>query len=633
MFKFLQGREPPFANAGFKLSTQTPQPVASDSQLLPLDAEAIEYPDKTLITVSVTGTPQREEQRENDDRYCARHFPGHVVLSPLNVVLARLGSPLLVEKLIQLTQVASNALDNRLKRDILGKFSREFIPSSRLKDRFINGRYWLARLADAATDDNPPLRLDYFHGSDAELPPQHGYKKNRTYDASLRPCAAEISTIFNIFVNVEFTRADPPPVTSNPLVGASAAVGKYQQAITNAVNLLTFQSTRLFVPTRSFHGKGEKTKLFVSILNHECLEFAVVDDCFKSDNFPTVSALLHLFRTASMYQLGYNLLFIYNLSSPPSDLSVGDAVPASVVLPGMQGVVRLNGKRLSPLCSTPFQRSTVVLEGDIHEDGKEPIPVVVKLSFIDDRRLLREKIVVDSLHAADGPAPAYAPKILGAFAGPNSPAVEILGPGNKQTPEMVHRHLELMAFALPRARKFSRQGIFQQSTSSTLFGESFVGLTGTLDTMSVATLMEEAPLPHDDIESAIYVLLKIITQTFKPTKELEGEWSETLDQYHWDDPRVQPGTLRQLRVVLWMKSSVPEATTIGATLNIFRSCGRLATAQFLDSLFSLPLPIGRNAVDSSDYGAVLSSLEDLVEKAIAAVDSVDASSLAREVGA
>jgi hypothetical protein len=67
----------------------------------------------------------------------------------------------------------------------------------------------------------------------------------------------------------------------------------------------------------SFHGKGEKTKLFVSIHSQERLEFAVVDECFDSEGFPTVSALLHFFRIASWYQLGYNLLFTYNFTSPP----------------------------------------------------------------------------------------------------------------------------------------------------------------------------------------------------------------------------------------------------------------------------------------------------------------------------
>ncbi|KAJ7063637.1 hypothetical protein C8F01DRAFT_1251161 [Mycena amicta] len=157
-------------------------------------------------------------------------------------------------------------------------------------------------------------------------------------------------------------------------------------------------------------------------------------------------------------------------------------------------------------------------------------------------------------------------------------------------------------------------------------------LTGTLDTMSVANFMRLAPLPHDEIESAIYVLLKIITQTFKPTEDLEGEWMSTLRQYHWDDPRVRPGTLQQLRRMFWGKySHFSRGTTIRDTLDLFRSSGRPATAQFLHSLFSLPLPIDHDTIDSSDYNTVLSSLEDLVVQAVAAVDSVDASGLAREM--
>jgi hypothetical protein len=148
---FLQGREP--SSAGLS----TPQPVvppASDTQFLPTDLEAIDNPNKTLVTVSATGiiggllTAQRKEQREADTRYCARHFPEHVVLSPLHVVLARLGTQALVEKLAQLRQVACNGLNESLKASVLENFSKESIPSSKSADRMIDNRYWLSRLAD-----------------------------------------------------------------------------------------------------------------------------------------------------------------------------------------------------------------------------------------------------------------------------------------------------------------------------------------------------------------------------------------------------------------------------------------------------------------------------------------------------
>ncbi|KAJ7778693.1 hypothetical protein DFH07DRAFT_1056104 [Mycena maculata] len=678
----LPGREPPSTDLS------TPQhvvPAASDSRLLPTDPEAIEYPNKTLVTPSATNTAQRKEQREGDARFCAKHFQGHVVLSPLHVVLARLGTQVLVEKLQQLKGVARSGLNERLKAAVLKNLSEESISSSKPADRMIDKRYWLSRLADAAADDNSPLGLDYFPIPAAELPQQHGYNKKRKYDASLRPCAAEVSTIFNIFVNVEFTKTDPPTGTSNPLVGASAGVAKCQQAIANADDLLTFQSTRLFVPTLSFHGKGKNTKLFVSILNQERLEFAVVDECFESDSFLTVSALLHLFRTASMYQLGYNPLFTYNLTSPPSDFSVGDAVPASIILPGLRGLVHLNGKRLSQLRSTPFQRSTVVLEGELHADDKEPIPVVVKVAFIAEDRVWRERILVDALYAGDEDAPAYAPELVAAFAAHGSPPLncEILHTRRKRPasdvmalPAMVRRHLEVMIFASPReARKlmdisatdllavakqlflsildaFRRHGVIHRdiSVNNILFAdnkllmidwelgrrfvEPFTGqgtVTGTLDTMSVANLMMVDPLPHDEIESAIYVLVKVLTQTFKPREDLRGEWRDILTQYHWDNPDVKPGTLQQLRILLWSKTSFYSGTTIGATLNIFRLSGHLASAQLLQALFSLPLPIERHEVDRSNHATVLSSFTVLVDKAVAALASVDASSLAREI--
>ncbi|KAJ7223165.1 hypothetical protein GGX14DRAFT_427094 [Mycena pura] len=211
-----------------------------------------------------------------------------------------------------------------------------------------------------------PLVTRCFPTSGGALPAQalHGYHKSRKYDATLRPSAAAQSSVLNILVNIEFTKTKAPTIASNPLIGASANVAKYQQAISNAVDLLTFQPTRLFVPTLSFHGKKQNAKLFVSILSQERLEFAVIHDCFSSKGFPTVAALLHLLRIASLYQLGYNPLFVYNFTSPPSDFSVGDAVPASIALPGTP-VVCLSGKHLSRPRSALFGRLTVVLEGEL----------------------------------------------------------------------------------------------------------------------------------------------------------------------------------------------------------------------------------------------------------------------------
>ncbi|KAJ7282954.1 hypothetical protein C8J57DRAFT_1463531, partial [Mycena rebaudengoi] len=458
-------------------------PSASNSLslLLPTDPEVIADPMKTLIPVSATGvigglaTETHRQLRYEDGQYCANYYPGHVVLSSLNVVLARLGTPALVDKLAELKEAACSQLDPALKTAVLTSFSNESELSSKPDQRRIDNRYWLARLADSAsTGHSLPLALDYFPTPAEALPAQeqHGYNKVRKYDASLRPSAAAKSTILNILVNVEFTKTDAPTVDCNPLIGPSANVAKYQQAIINADDLLTFQPTRLCVPTLSFHGKGENAKLFVSILSQERLEFAVIDDCFDSEGFPTVSALLHLFRIASLYQLGCNPLFTYNFTSTPANFSVGDAVPASVVLPGAPGIVHLNGKRLSRLRSTPFQRATVVLEGELDEQSpgdKRSTPVVVKASFISERRLCRERIVVDALYAVDPEhPPAYSSKLITMFASLGPPSLgfnsSVILPTRKRKARdledlpapSVPRHLELMLFASPHGgRKLS----------------------------------------------------------------------------------------------------------------------------------------------------------------------------------
>jgi hypothetical protein len=143
--------------------------------------------------------------------------------------------------------------------------------------------------------------------------------------------------------------------------------------------------------------------------------------------------------------------------------------------------------------------------------------------------------------------------------------------------------------------------------------------------MSVASLANRDPLPHDDIESAVYVVLKVLTQTFVPPVDQERKWATTLNNYFWDNSDVTPETLRDLRMLLWIRNL--KNSTAGTTMQIFRSAGDATRAQLVLSLLSLPLPHQRDLIDSSDYDAVLSSLEGLVKQAVAAVRSVDASSL------
>ncbi|KAJ6464264.1 hypothetical protein C8R47DRAFT_1156243 [Mycena vitilis] len=686
----LPGRDHP-ANP---LTSSSPAAWPSDSSILPTDSVALELPNLTLGTVSSTGivggrtTLERKEQRELDNAYCAAHFRGHVVLSSLNTVLRNLGSQALVEKLATLKTVASNGVSDNLRVAILEKYHTESLSSSTLADRMIQNRYWLSKLADAASqpEDPSPLALDFFP-TPAELPKQHGYRKRRKYDASLRACAAATSNIYNIFVNVEYTQTDAPTTKTNPLIGASASIAKYQQAVTNADNLLTFQSTRLYIPTLSFHGKKEQTTLFFSIINQERFEFAVIENCF-SRNLVTVSALLHLLRTVSIYELGCNPLFTYTLTVPPTGFSVGDIRPDMVLLPGFPAPIHLTGKLLSPLRTSPFQRSTVVLSAELHKSGKSPVPLVVKVSFIAEQRLWREKVVVDALFAGDlSASPAYAPNIIAAFAARGSPAPTdsstVLGTHNQPAgASMVRRHLELMALTSPpdackladhnltansvftAARQLFlavldafRRGVIHRdlSVNNILFAQDHLLLvdweigrrfieavteehtvTGTLDTMSIASLMMETPLPHDDLESAAYVLLKVLTQRFKPRDDLQARWNIVLRSFYWDDSTVTPYAVQQCRLGLWNVGKTGRlanrASTIGSTLEIFQKSGYIFTAQFIHSLFSLPLPHEREEEEATNHVVVLSSLRDLVERAVAAVDSADVSKITLEIG-
>ncbi|KAJ7855986.1 hypothetical protein B0H14DRAFT_730290 [Mycena olivaceomarginata] len=148
----LPGEEPPSASLSTPSSDPPPVvPSASFSQLLPTDSEAIKYPNKTLISVAATGvigsltTGERREQRSEDAEYCARHFAGHVVLSPLDVVLARMGTSALVDKLEELKIVARTQIDATLEKAVLVNFNKESISSLTPVDRRIDDRYWLSR--------------------------------------------------------------------------------------------------------------------------------------------------------------------------------------------------------------------------------------------------------------------------------------------------------------------------------------------------------------------------------------------------------------------------------------------------------------------------------------------------------
>ncbi|KAJ7207845.1 hypothetical protein GGX14DRAFT_567147 [Mycena pura] len=308
-----------------------------------------------------------------------------------------------------------------------------------------------------------------------------------------------------------------------------------------------------------------------------------------------------------------------------------------------------------------FQRSTVVLEDQFEQSPGS------KGSCID---------------ADLQPARAYAPKINAAFAAHGSPLTkhsEILRKRPPRTlkglPAMVRRHLEIMAFEsppnacafkyIPSAAQFLtaakdlflaildafRRRILHRNISADnilvannqLFMVDwdirrlfpFAGgrgtVAGTLETMSVAGLANRDPLPHDDFESAVYVLLKVLTQTFVAPVDQQREWAATLWRYHWDSPNVHPLMLKDIRLSMWIARS-NEGSVIDSTVQMFCRAGHTTRAQLILALLSLPLPVKCRLFDSSavydrQYDAILLSLQALVDKAVAAVDSVDANSL------
>lgn len=100
------------------------------------------------------------------NKYCANYFPGRVMLSPLDVVLARMGSSALIDKLTELQQVTRSNLDQNFKKGALANLTKQSETSSKPDERTIDDRYWLARLADVclvpseSTSCTPLIRLN-----------------------------------------------------------------------------------------------------------------------------------------------------------------------------------------------------------------------------------------------------------------------------------------------------------------------------------------------------------------------------------------------------------------------------------------------------------------------------------------
>ncbi|KAF7298857.1 hypothetical protein MIND_00833500 [Mycena indigotica] len=639
------------------LPAQTSLPLLTDqSQLLELDPTQI-LP-QTLPTIPKTGmhgsvtTAELNAARKLDEQYCRQHFENHVTFSTLPAILEKLGGTAFCDRFNHLKQTASKVLPGKrgLKQKVMAAFVAESTnnrgsPKVLLDPKlYIENTYWLSALAKTALPATQVEVMEFIPSQGDFMPHQQGYVKRRKYDAALRPFHAQSTTIFNVLVNIEYTGIDAPSYATNPLIGASEQISKYQQAITNAADLLTMQSTRFYIPTLSFHGRGRKAKLFVSILNQDRLEFTVVEDCFGSQ-LSTVSALLALFQRASLYELGFSPLFTYSFTTPRPEFSLGDAMPHVIHLPEFPEI-DLTGRRLSQLRTRPFGRSTLVLEG-VHSD---PTKIwVIKLTFIVDNHAWREKIVLDAL-CSDSNSPHYVPKLVAWFTavGSHYPTCnhgsqslktsrERPAAGTLSLPPLIPRHLEAMAFESPRdTRKlieletselidiaieiflalldtFKRHIIHRDVSSGNLLAvaqrilvidwetgrifeseplQSGTEVTGTLDTMAVLALKKTLnPLPHDDVESAAYVLLKALTQGFQRHNPLcPPEWQECLAKYRWDNGDSQPFDLIASRLNLWDRN---DFSTLGDTKTYFKKAGDHLAVKFIDAIFSMPLPVHR----------------------------------------
>ncbi|KAI5476931.1 Pkinase-fungal domain-containing protein [Pseudohyphozyma bogoriensis] len=545
----------------------------------------------------------------------------------------------------------------------------------------IDNRYWLGQLASSAGLSSDPAEclLDYYEGASNILPFETGYETKRKYDAMLRATAAAGPTISNCFVNVEYTTQDPPNSAHNPFVGTSPGYVKSQQTITNANNILTIQSTRSHVLSLSFHGKVETkagVTLQVFMLSPERVDVAIVRDAF-GENITRVAALLATLRNASIYQLGLCPLFDYSLTDHDDP---GKITPTTLHLPALgddfpSRTIEIDAEgRLSQLRSQPFGRSTVVLPGRI-----EQALVVAKFAYIADNRLWWELDKTESLFVNGDEPPEYAVGAIGAYASPRRlPEVrstdgdgdgdaegrEAIPTGRNEVSRFISRHLEIIVFDSSHdARPFDQApspSVFVDGLISLFkaivdafdrwiihgdisllnalltpegilylidwevarkYGEQSTGgvVTGTLDTMSIRRLQNlQHPLPHDDLESAIYVAIKVLTQTFVPDPADAASSNAYRLLLKWNDGSVTMAELAITRRDMWNFRS--------DDYDMYRELERMQRADplraaLLEALLSTPILVERTSLLKSlevkeDQGACREEKWELVRSSL-----------------
>ncbi|KAI5477932.1 Pkinase-fungal domain-containing protein [Pseudohyphozyma bogoriensis] len=353
--------------------------------------------------------------------------------------------------------------------------------------------------------------------------------------------------------------------------------------------------------------------LQVFMLTSERVDVAIIEDCF-GDNIHRLAALLETLRTASIYQLGLCPLVDYSFTSelgeitpkalhlPPSSNTTGSSTATINLFPD---------RRLSYRRSHPFGRSTLVLAGRIEESQKD---VVVKFAQVADTRVGREAEMTGSLFRDAANPPTYAVEAIHSYVSPRrlpelppgaTPSID----GNRgpfryvspraesrvisivprhlgiivfdSTPDAVHSHkassavefVDVLISLFEAILDAFERGVMHGDISSAnvlitsdgklrlidwevarWYGAPALDgtVTGTLDTMSISRLRGDPfGLPHDDIESAVYVAVKTLTMSFKPLERDAEAWSTYLGTLKWNDPVVTPADLVGARRSMW----------------------------------------------------------------------------------
>lgn len=212
-------------------------------------------------------------------------------------------------------------------------------------------------------------------------------------------------TWHNLLVLAELTVTS---ATESQIIGLKTP--KYRQLITNMVDLLIEQPSRLFVPGFSVHGND----FVFSLLDREGLYHCYLKDAVSSESLHQVLALWEVLRSASVYELGHSPLFHYHFTLPSGDL-VPERLNISSAMSddGVSRAFKIKGIPINQVTRIPFHRATTIWEVE-PVDAPMPKPgaaMYAKLQWVAEDRVAREVAALQQL-AATSPLPSWAPKLV-----------------------------------------------------------------------------------------------------------------------------------------------------------------------------------------------------------------------------